>query len=61
MKRKIKLTKLTIANLDHVKGGYVHNCGCPVTDPGLGQLNLNLTAACTISACAPLCEWDKIQ
>ncbi len=33
MKRKLKLTKLTVANLDRVKGGITnHQCACPRTN-----------------------------
>jgi hypothetical protein len=52
MKKKLKLTKLTIANLDRVKGG-APLCACPYTEPRLAQHDYNLKH--TIS-CAP-CPW----
>ncbi|HLP47082.1 MAG TPA: hypothetical protein VK186_09545 [Candidatus Deferrimicrobium sp.] len=57
MKRKLKLTKLTIADLDRVKGG-IHECGCLYTDPTNAVNNYNL--ARTISLCAPFCWVNEI-
>jgi hypothetical protein len=50
MKRKLKLTKLTVSNLDSVKGGVdFPECGCPYTDPQQGAYvyNINHTITCT--------------
>lgn len=49
MKRKLKLTKLTVSNLDRVKGGIdTPECGCPYTDPqqGVNIYNLHQTITC---------------
>lgn len=55
MKRKLKLTKLTIADLDRAKGG-VGFCGCLYTNPQQAAYNYDVVH--TISVCAPLCWID---
>jgi len=52
MKRKLKLTKLTVANLDSVKGGAdPPECGCPVTNPQLGAYNYNVNHSISCAPC----------
>lgn len=58
MKKKLKLTKLTIANLDRIKGGDIQ-CACPYNQPALAAADYNFHH--TISVCAPLCPWDDIK
>ncbi|MDQ1353163.1 MAG: hypothetical protein QG657_3469 [Acidobacteriota bacterium] len=41
MKKKLKLTKLTIANLDRIKGGNVF-CACPDNNPRLAAYDYNV-------------------
>jgi hypothetical protein len=41
MNRKLKLNKLTVSNLDRVKGGVeIPPCGCPYGHPEQGAYNL---------------------
>lgn len=50
MKKNLKLTKLTIANLDRMKGG-IPLCACPYTDDRLAQYDLNVKQTKTTIVC----------
>jgi len=62
MKRKLKLTKLTISNLDSVKGGIDSpECGCLYTDPQQAAYNYNLNHTITCVSCLVACTLAKTQ
>lgn len=45
MNRKLKLTKLTVANLNRIKGGIAH-CGCIWTNPGAAAFDNAIQHTC---------------
>ena len=62
MKRKLKLTKLTVSNLDNVKGGIDSpDCGCPYTNPQLGLFNYNMNQTIICESQVDPCTLAKTQ